>query len=192
MSIVNRPDLVEKLRAAFGVLRGQVGATLSDELVPVVIVEDVSGPDVVSTQHPVTALGSSSSLAGGATFFSKVGLQNPVGSGIDIFVELVLIFATASSQATVRTSAIAANPNAGIRQFLDRRVTGAPTGIIWDENATVSLGTEILEIRMIEGMFQVKLGMTLAPGDSIHTQPSSANAALQTVHYFWTERIRRE
>ena len=142
MAIINRPDLVEKLRAAFGVITGQIGGTISDEIIPVVIVENVDGPDVVSTQHPVTAIGHSDSAAA-VGFFSKVGLQNPVDSGIDIFVERLAYMAAGNQSASLRTGVIAASPNAGLQSFLDLRVVGNPVGIVWDENATVSLGTEI-------------------------------------------------
>jgi len=193
MALIQRPDLVEKARAQFGVVQGQVGATLSDELVGVVIIDDVTGPDVVSTQHPVNAIGSSSSAAGGATFFSKVGLQNPVNSGTDIFVDYALFTIPAVVNLTLRLGVIAASPNAGIKVFADERVVGNPVGIIWDENATVSLGTELIDVTGAAlGMIRIDLGVTLGPANSIHAQNNTANQALGTVAYFWQERIRRE
>jgi len=190
-ALIQRADLVEKLRAQFGVVQGQIGGTLSDELVPVVIVDDVSGPDVVSSQHPLNAIGSSSSAAA-VGFFSKVGLQNPEGSGVDIFVEYMLMKSTTDVTQTLRQSAIAVSPNAGVKTFLDNRAEGNPVGITWDENATVSLGIELIALRVANGMTRIDLGITLAELDSIHVQDAAANVAVDTVHYFWTERIRRE
>lgn len=192
MGIINRPDLVEKLRRQFGILQSQIGSTLSDELLGVVIVDDVSGPDVDSEGHPLRCLGSSSSAAA-VGFFSKVGLQNPVGSGLDIFVERVVLTRAATLFETIRVSAIAASPNAGIRRFLDSRVVGTPVGVTWDENATVSLGVEIMEVVALANLtLPIELGLTLAPGDSVHVQSGAANVAVSSAHFFWTERIRRE
>ena len=192
MALIQRADLVEKIRELFGVVQGSVGGQLVDEIVPVVIVEDISGPDQVSTQHPLRAIGSSSSAAGGATFFSKVGLQNPIGSGIDIFVSEINVLSTGVDESTIRTGVIAAAPNAGIKQWLDRRVDGNPVGIVWDENATVSLGTEIFDLRLDDGYNLIPVGMTLAPGDSIHVQAKDANLVLATSGFFWIERVRRD
>lgn len=192
MAIIQRADLVEKIRALFGVTQGQVGGQLVDEIIPVVIVEDVSGPDQVSTQHPLRALGSSSAAAGGPATFAKVGLQNPPGSGIDIFVDSLFTSMNPNITLTVRLSPIAAGPNAGIKTWLDQRVDGNPVGVVWDENATGSLGTQILRFRGLSNVtLDVKLGLTLAPGDSIHYQQQSADLALPDLHFFWTERIRR-
>jgi len=192
MALIQRADLVEKIRELFGVVQGSVGNQLVDEIIPVVIVEDVSGPDNVSTQHPLRALGSSSSAAGGAAFFSKVGLQNPPGSGVDLFVSRISLISSAIQDATIRLSAIAASPSAGIKAWLDRRVDGNPVAVVWDENATATLGTQIFQTRSVARVPAiVELGLTLAPGDSIHAQQSTLNTALGNVHFFWTERVRR-
>lgn len=191
MSVIQRPDLVQKLRAAYGIITGSVGSTLSDEIVPVVIVEDVTSPDTVSTGHPLDAAGSSSSAAA-VGFISKVGLQNPVGSELDLFLEYIHFMTSVSIVLTVRKGVIAASPNAGIRGFRDLRVIGSPVGITWDENGTGTLGTQIETVNAVSGDTFLPLGYTLAPGDSIHAQGVNTNAAIQDVHFYWSERIRRE
>jgi len=192
MALIQRGDLVEKLRDQFGVVQGQVGATLSDELVGVIIVDDVSGPDVVSTQHPVTAIGSSSS-ASAVGFLSKVGLQNPTGSGMDIFLESITISLEVDRDYTIRRGVIAASPNAGVQEFKDSRVDGNPVGLIWDENGTGSLGTLIWEVRgLAQLQVVVPLGLTLQPTDSVHVQEISTNSSIPFAGFQWTERIRRE
>jgi len=193
MALINRADLVEKLRKAFGVFQGSVGATLSDELIGVVIVDDVSGPDVVSTQHPLTAIGGSN-VAAAAGFLGKVGLQNPATSGVDLFVDKVIVQASGARTLTIRlAAALPATVTAGIKSFMDQRVEGNPTGVTFDQNATVTFGTQILELRLLTGTtFVVPLGITLGPGDVILVQNQTANQLVDSVEFYWTERIRRE
>jgi len=191
VALIQRADLVEKIRELFGVVQGAVGGQIVDEIIPVVIVEDVSGPDQVSTQHPLRAMGESSSQAA-ATFFSKVGLQNPVVSEVDIFLERIALTVSTSGNIDIRQGVIAASPNAGIQFWKDRRVQGNPIGIVWDENATVSLGTLVMRPRIIANVtLDVQLGLTLAPGDSVHVQATAANLALTNQTFHWVERIRR-
>ena len=191
MALIQRADLVEKIRDLFGVTQGSVGGQIVDEIIPVVIVEDVSGPDQVSTLHPLRAIGESSS-ASSVGFFSKVGLQNPLNSGVDIFLERVLMGFAASGPLEIRKGVIAASPNAGVFGWKDQRVEGNPAGIVWDENATVSLGTLVTRPRITDsGIINLQLGMTLAPGDSVHVQAQAANSALTNQTFHWIERIRR-
>lgn len=190
MALIQRADLVEKIRALFGVVQGQVGGQLVDEIIPVVIVEDVSGPDQVSTQHPLRAMGSSNSAAA-VGFLSKVGLQNPPGSNIDIFLERLDLLA-ANASVILRQGVIAASPSAGIKQWKDRRVDGNPVGIIWDENATGTLGSQVQVVRIVSNtLVTIQLGLTLEPGDSVHIQGSATNLALLDQTFHWIERIRR-
>jgi len=193
VAIIQRPDLVEKIRALFGVTQGQVGGQLVDEIIPVVIVEDVSAPDQVSTQHPLRAIGGSNSAAGGATFLSKVGLQNPLGSGVDLFVESVLPIFTVGTNLTVRfAAALPASPNAGITHWADFRVDGVPAGVTFDENATVSFGTELIGLRTLTNVIAyVDLGVTLPPGQVLILQNQTANLPIDNCFWFWTERLRR-
>jgi len=191
MALIQRPDLVEKARAQFGVLQGEIGSTMADEMVGVVIIEDVSGDDVVSTQHPVSAIGNSNSQAA-VGFVSKVGLQNPVGSSVDLFVERVVATSSTTPDMGIRRGVIAANPNAGLTDWRDGRVPGNPAGIVWDENATGSLGTQVLPLRMRAGNNFLELGLTLSPGQSIHLQGGATNEAVEGTTFFWVERIRRE
>lgn len=191
MALIQRADLVEKIRALFGVTQGSVGNQLVDEIIPVVIVEDVSGPDQVSTQHPLRAIGSSDSAAA-VGFFSKVGLQNPVDSQVDLFLERIYISSQANGAINIRTSVIAASPNAGVKQWKDGRVDGNPIGIIWDENATVSLGTIVTSNVLLANTGKpIELGLTLAPGESVHVQGAAANLALFSQTFHWIERVRR-
>ena len=191
MALIQRADLVEKIRELFGVTQGGVGGQIVDEIIPVVIVEDVSGPDTISTQHPLRAMGESSSQAD-ASFFSKVGLQNPVGSETDIFLERIDVMNGLAGPVTIRAGVIAASPNAGIKRWKDNRVDGNPIGIVWDENATASLGTLVQRVRVIANTFlPVQLGLTLEPGDSVHVQGDAINLAVTNTAFHWIERIRR-
>ncbi len=190
MALINRPDLVEKLRAAFGVVQGMIGSTLSDELVGVVIVDDVSGADVVSTQHPVNAMGHGSASAE-IGFFSKVGLQNPFGSGVDIFLNGILLRSSVIVSVNLRQGVIPGLPGFGDRLWRDLRVVGSPAGVVWDENLLGTLGERISRIQLIVGKLYVDLGITLAPLDSIHVEGVSTNQEVQEVTFFWTERTRR-
>jgi len=191
MALIQRADLVEKIRELFGVTQGSVGGQLVDEIIPVVVVENVSGPDNVSTQYPLRAMGHSDSAAVTAQF-SKVGLQNPPRSGVDIFVERLYWFAAGTIVQDIRFGVIAAGPSAGLKTWKDFRVIGTPAGIIWDENATGTLGTELQEVRSLSGESEtVELGITLAPGDSIHLQGGSADEAVIQAVWHWIERVRR-
>jgi len=190
VALIQRADLVEKIRALFGVTEGSVGNQLVDEIIPIVIVEDVSGPDQVSTQHPLRAWGHSNSAAA-VGFLSKVGLQNPVGSEVDLFVEAVDIGLDVANNISINQGVIAASPNAGLKRWKDGRVQGNPIGIIWDENATVSLGVLVTQYRLVGETVRRTLGITLSPGQSVHVQARAANVALLTQTFHWIERIRR-
>jgi len=194
MALIQKNRLVDKLRRQFGLLSSDVGATLANELVGVVIVDDVSGPDVISVELPSRATGNSNSAAGGAATRAKVGIQNPAGSGVDLFVTSVYYRGRAAGAQTVqlRSSAVLpASPNAGLRSWRDLRKPGNPTALIFDENATGSLGTLLWEgsVAANNDIYLAGLGFTLPEGEALLAQQGSDNLALEVITFFWIERL---
>lgn len=191
MAQIQRSDLVEKLRRAFSIITGSVGSTMSPELVGVVIVDDVTGADVISQAYPRSAVGGSQAAAA-VGFNGKIGIENPVGSGVELFLEKVLVsFQTANGQFSIRRDLTPpAGRNAAISAWKDRRNQGNPSAITWDENATASDGTEmLLQAGLVNTVIPIPLGITLPPtGETVFVQVQATNATIIATFY-WNERL---
>lgn len=190
MAKIQSNSLVEKLRREFA-LHGQgVGTTISEELVGVVVVADISGDDVISEAYPKGCFGSEELGAGGAGFRGKIGIQNPADSGVDLFVETVAVHPDANGDVTVRTNpTLPAGPSAGTKGFRDARSPGLPAAIIFGENATASLGTQLFSWPCTsQRMNVISLGVTLPPGGILFVQMQTTNSPIDAA-FFWVERL---
>jgi len=186
---IQRAGLSEKLRRAFSIISGSVGSTISDELVGVILVDDVAGPDTIGEGYPARAIGGVSS-ANLSTFFSKVGFRNPADSGVDMFVEAAIVSIATTSTVTLRTGPLPAGAVDASRGWRDFRRRGAPACDIWSQNLTVSSGAPVSVYRMLQDTpYLVPLEMTLPPGNAtvVWFQHGATNQEIRA-NFYWVER----
>lgn len=86
MPIIQRPDLVAKVRKAYELAGPDAIASISPELVPVVLVDDLTLRDPGLATIYAIGHGTQSGVAGE---YPTVELWNPVGSGVDGYLEAI-------------------------------------------------------------------------------------------------------
>jgi len=189
MGLVERPSLVEKARRAFGIIQSGFGSTVSDELVPVVLVDDVTGPDTVSQGYPRYAFGNPQKAAV-ALENGMCILRNPTGSGVRIFVDTVAITLAAAGLCSVRRAlpGVVTFAASARKQWADWRVPVAsqPAAQMGTDSAIGLLGTAFMSFRLPDtGTFTVPLGITIEPGnDDLVIGDAVVNQAIEAVFWF--------
>lgn len=177
----------DKIKKAYGIKETNLLATISGEIVPVVIIDDLSD---VAVETP--ALCSDVRAAGGAGTFNTWRLANPAGSGVIVKITQI--------QVTTPNAAIALRwnltdlvvlANTPLTTFwIDRRQPGFPAAVFghdiplaviaatgWDSESV--LNKVLLDI--------LKTPVLLVPGDQLTFQDKAANTA-GGVSFWWTER----
>lgn len=193
MALIQRADLVERMRRAFGLRERGVGSTVSPELVPVVIVEDLTGPSI-DEGYPREALAIVSAGAS-AGVYSEVFLYNPEGSAVDLIVELLWTRMSASGTGIVRLGATTALNNLlgtqTERLNQDMRVQAIPNGRIDSRNqAAVVTATRTFSLFQQSTSWQANpVAITLPPGTYLSFVPQANNTGAYIMAW-WTERLR--
>lgn len=124
MPIIQRPDLVAKVRQTYDLLGPDAISTISPEMVAVVLVDDLTREKPVGKR-----------AHGGYGFSANpvnvgmVGVRNPQGSGVDLYVEQVSMWSAAGTTLTLAEDYL---PNQTSSQYAwkDQNELGEPTGIL--------------------------------------------------------------
>lgn len=196
MSIIQRGDLVEKLRRSFNILGGGGVQTLSDELVPVVLVDDVTGSNVLSTDYPRDCFGGVQQAATAAQLAINA-FNNPLGSGVDCHVDFAVLQVAVSGNVQLRL----ADHAAWTQQtsfWTDLRVPATPAGRVYRGINPIALGDLVTRFRVsAQQPTVIPLGVILPPhGGATPTywkdkdlifQHETLNQSLECTWY-WTER----
>lgn len=194
MALIQRSDLIEKIRRAFNLYEHGVGTTLSPELVPVVLVEDLTSA-TIGDGYPRRAVGHAEAGAS-VGVYSEAFLINPTGSTVDLVVDELWLRRTTNGQARVRMG-----PNANLNNLLgtqtrrwnvDMRVQDRPNATVDSRNqpATVTATRDWLFTLTANEWLVFPAQLTLPPGTWAQVVPDTNNTAIYTTWY-WTERMRR-
>lgn len=144
MPIIQRPDLVAKIRTAFDLGGPDAINTISPEVVPVVLLEDL-----VSRRDPSSsvlfAIGRTAATGANS---NQVQLWNPVGSGIIVILKAIFPMVTAAiANVDIRLdtneyTALATGTNRNLGR------SGAPAAELRSQSVVVPTGGSIIYLRM--------------------------------------------
>lgn len=194
MALIQRADLVERMRRAFGLRERGVGSTVSPELVPVILVEDLTGPSI-DEGYPRFATAYS---AAGASVgvFSEVFLINPAGSSVDLVLQEIWGARDGTAgDIQIRTGNAAALNNLlntqTIRSNLDLRVQRFPNATVNSRNQAAVIGSqwEFHVVGVAPTWVVIPSQYTVPPGSWISLVPTGNNTGIRA-RFYWYERLR--
>lgn len=196
MAIIQRSDLVERIRRAFGLREQGVGATLSPELVPVVLVDDLTGPSI-DTGFPRDVVGRASAGAS-VGVFAEALVTNPDDSRVDLvlyelWVRRINTAGTFQVRWGANTSLSSLLGTQGWMQNEDLRVrnNNANTRLDARNQAAVMTPSKVLyqQLTTSTSFTVLPLQVTLPPGYWLEAHPAVNNEGVEVV--FWGyERLR--
>lgn len=187
---IQRGEVTAQLVGRYG-LRGKVGLDLVTEVVPVVLLDDLSQRESGKPAGGWTQLGAS-----GAGVWSCIGVENPANSETLITVDAYMTDRNANvgiNMATIGPALL--TPDGDITgAFRDTRIPGTPVGRVSQEGTgdpTVSFagqlrrfGKTIFPPNTYLGL--IPINVTLAPGNSFITFPDGDNVQ-NSGQFLWTE-----
>jgi len=192
MALVNRGSLIEKAKRAFGILSQGFGSTVSDELVGVTLIGDVTGSDQISVEYPRFALGSEVTGAAVATNAEFAAIQ-PVDSGIWSYIEAAYVLPSAAGTIQVRFGTIGGLTESSEKAWRNLAVPGAPSLFIGNKTNPTLEGALVGRFRSAgTEPFLIPLGVMIPPtGQGLIIAAQTQNVSL-TVTLFWKEILQRD
>jgi len=197
MPLIQVPDVGEVLRQRYRIVH-PFGLFLAEEVVPVSIVDDLSGVSPYSTGFPRRCMGQTIIAAGGAGTVAEGLLVGRGGSGIVAQVKTALIHDTVGLLAfEVRVGggglALAAGRTEVFgKHYLDLRVFDAVPVTELAQNTPLSAAVDGDRIGIYEvaqdTVLPVDLDIALGDGDFVNIVQASTNRALR-VTYIWEEHL---
>jgi len=181
---IQSPDPGRKLQDRYNLLGTTPAPFLSPELVPVVLVDDLT------QESPgfLWALASDTIVGVGAAL-SQTRLTNPIGSGV-LLENISIVYAletTGDGGIFVSGPALSAS---AVELWQDRRRSGNPTGRVTLGTDAGALGQELYRFRSLGNVMWVAElpEWKIAPGDLIHFAVTAADQDVAFT-WKWTERI---
>lgn len=197
MPVIERFDIPEKIRRAFNIRDRGVGETISPEIVPVVIAEDLSGQSL-GQDWPREAHGGARQTASAATR-SVVAVINPAGSQLDLIVHGIWVRRFDSGLVKIAAVDGPSGYTDDARAYADLRIrsgdptTGTfpePTGRVGHQLKAAGDGQELLEVYSnFSNLTLFPLSFTLPPDTAVCMYPASDNVGIEGV-WTWSERLR--
>lgn len=196
MSLIQRADLAERFRRAFGLRGSSSLGTVSDELVPVVLVEDLTGPSI-DIGYPRLAFGQDQ-LNASVGEISEIFLVNPPDSRVDVITSQIWFRDTAGAATVILSSGLvsilALMMGAGTYGDcvnFDLRGNPAPTAYIDRRQEAATIGTvrSWLLSHSVSELTTFPLQWTIPPGHWISFTSGANNRGLEVVFWFY-ERLR--
>jgi len=191
---VQTPIPGSKLRAEFK-LRQQPEVFLSTELVPTVLVADLSGPAVADLGYPRQAIGHVSTAAGGAGTNAQCMCVGVGDRGKIYKITRALISKPLAGLVQINLSlgaALGAITLLATKGFQDQRTADVPDmsiGALTPLTAAIS-GTQVglIDVQAEEGTVQVDFDVVLGAGGFLNVVNLTANETLRC-SFFWTEYL---
>ena len=193
MGLIQRADLPERIRRAFGVRERGIGQTISPEIVPVALVDDLTGP-AIDEGYPRFCYAYASAGAS-AGVFSEVFLINPTGSVVDVVVQELQLLRGTTGTANISEGLVGdLNNMLGtqiLRTNLDLRVNQFPNAYVDSRNQAAIIGTRRTYAAGISNSVFTDFPMqwTIPPGAWLSASPVVNNLAM-TMQVYWYERLR--
>jgi len=195
MGLIQKPGIGERIRRAFGIREMGEFQSVSPEIVPVVLVEDVTGP-TIDEGYPHECL--AHVIAGqSAGVMAEIFLINPASSRVDLVVnEAWLNRPSLAGNCYMRTGAESLLNNLLGTQVdivnMDRRLQLRPNGRVDSRNQAAAIAGDILlrNLWVDDVIYTIlPLAITLPPGTFLSFHPSANNNSIYGTIWF-TERLR--
>lgn len=184
--------LRERLRRQYGILPpGSLGQTLFDEIIPVVLVDDLTRGLVVDEHYRPPATGRTNQTGVAAKFaFSQLQAR----AGALLLVERVEWRTEAAAGLRLKVGAVTTSAGGDVKVWRDRRLSGDPTAGITQGAETSQSGSTVLEMQGISTDFRsIELGIILEPSEivlkSTLTLWHSTVEQDLDVNWFWREIV---
>lgn len=183
---VPSPDVGKKLRRRYGLMGPEPVQFISPELQSVVIVDDLTGPELHDVGYLRTCI-QGANQAAVALENGHIQLFNPASSGVDLLVDAMIVaqFTAGDIRVLFHDTALA---SAVVALFRDRRVTGRPVGQIRRTTNVGALGTQIFRTTIAaQDATIIPLDIILNPGSGVVVSNVTVNDNINA-NYYWTER----
>lgn len=183
MPPIQRPDISNEIRRQFGIVGFGGPESISPEIVPVVIVQDISP----ARNFREASGGILQTAVVGE--FSRVQLFNPNNSRTIIEAWQVLGRPSSDSIMGLRQEDTALVGGGGTARFTDRRLAGRPVGQVLIDTIAVIVGEGEAHWRTARdsGVHVLQVRYTLVPGTGVALINETANLNLRAT-WFWRER----
>ena len=187
MPEIQDADITAKLVKRFGLKAGSIAPTLSPELVPVVLVADLTSPVEESSAYMRVAMGTAV-IPGVAAKFGQSQLFNPKKSGVVAMVEVVDVSIETAGPAQITTHDTAVGSAVSTVAFRDRRIPGLPATQVRSQTDAGVPGSTIWtgELPAAE-VIRIPIAMILGPGNGLVFANSRLDDDLR-VSWSWFER----
>jgi len=188
--IIQRPDLVAKVRKSFELTGPDAVSTISPELVPVVLVEDITERD--PTYLDKYCIEGAYKAAVAAQYTSSA-LWNPADSGIDLILDEMRVMGTGTDAYTIRfwnSDPGAVSGTGAANRGIGR--SGTPTARVRTNNAAAPLGATVGYERYQNTtivLFRKEGLVRLQPGEGFGFTNNTVNLPHFAL-YLWRERLR--
>jgi len=182
--------LRERLIAQYGILPpGSIGQTLFDEIIPVVVVDDLTQGLILDQFYRAPAAGRTAQAAV-ALEFSFSSIQAAAASMI--LVERVEYLMGSGGEVRLRTGTTGDPIGAPTKMWRDRRVQGSPTAVVSQGTETGALGDVAVSSQGVATEFRsIDLQMVLSPSNDVDVSTVSLwNTTVNEllfVNWFWRE-----
>ncbi len=172
-----------RLMRGLGVTQRQAAEFL-DRLVPTVLLGDVTGFEASDAffQRPFISMDLAGAVVGEE---SQTQLFNPLGSGVDIVLELGMVRVPGATDVELRVSSAGLGNLSITKGFRDRRLTGLPAGELRSASDAVGGTGDILGFLALAASpsEMIPLDVFLNPGQGFHFRNKTANASLSVTWY---------
>lgn len=164
-------------------------AEFLERLVPTVALGDVTGFEASDAffQRPLFGTHASTAVAAQT---GKLQLFNPLGSGVDVILELAIIRSAAAANVSYAVHDTAFATEVQTKGFRDRRLTGLPASELRTLTDASAPGTEVGLVLLAATPSEiVPLDVLLSPGRGFHFRNQTVNNVMN-VTWFGFEQSR--
>jgi len=197
--IIQNPEAAEKLRVRYK-LREPYAPTLAEEVVPVTVVDDLSGPSE-NRGYPRGAIGFASPAAGGAGTKAQVIFVPRINQGLVYRLDAILIRAVVDGLYRVRVGldAVGLSTSTVSLSYADLRLGGSPDGFVGASTPLTAavVGTALYPIAMLaDTIIRLPVKFLLGSGNPagvpfVNVVNDTENQA-SAVAFEWTEFLTED
>jgi hypothetical protein len=190
--VIQRPDITRRLQAGLQIKGRTASPQLGDVVQPVVLVDDFAHPSWFAQSVDREAW-TWMSVAPVALNFSSVQIQNPINSGVMVFVHGVYIVTSGDTFVVGRVTG-SLQATIGTTDWKDRRIGAIQTPAVISRSgagfAVSQIAFNIFRITGGAGEMLPRpwpLDLVLTPGEAVGVERITVNTQLDA-GFYWTER----